>query len=918
MKKKAWTIERKELLNFLLYATLAVLGLLIYVDDYKWVTLACTVGILCLFATGEIKHLRNPVAILLLGYVAIAGLSSIWAIAGKFYLKEFAKIIIACFFFLVVLFRKNFDRNTVRTLFAGVSTVSAIYGFLSIDFVTIGLFRAIFSVVSPLVANIDYGMHGVRLYGIFGGPNPMATWTAFAIFFAIALLVGEEDRKAKVKWSILLALNALIFVLMFSLAGTTFFALSALVYLAVAGKKRGAVFVHMIFGAMPTLLWVIVSVPFLGDEGILRVVPFLAMVGNAVTVAVLEVKFSEKLIALLGKHGKLTPGVIFGVLAAAVIYLAVGMNVGAPYTFAGARLDRAIYLEPGIHTMEIQATGDVESIIQIQRDEESFTGNYITLYQGKNTTLTLDVPEGSNICFIRLSGEPGVTVQNVILDGEKQINLDYPLLPSFVADRLQGFWANDSVYLRLALFADGMRLVALRPLLGFGVGSFETAITSVQRYDFETKYIHNHYIQVLEECGVVGFLFYAGALLGIVFLLFKLRRQKDNVFEDEVVALCAAMAMLLTHTSFELSMSTTVFLCFAFISFGIVIRCAETLRNQEMQPQAVIKNPRLYKGICMVLPAMFLLTLSANMFAGFLMRKQVNTEEEFLNNLAAAASVDFYEKNDAKLSYLLATLQMENGYYYREQANKYAAQLQQEHSNTLPNMLVQYYMELEDYDNMVEAALKGATYSASDPDTWNGTTSIMRQTLLAPMFYVQYGDMKGLSTNLLQYYEALRHYNESSFRPVAIDLSTKDFFSKINYLASGENDPESVINTLTTTMFRSDLACEADGDNVPDQISGVDMAVFHEDGSISAQAGARFILFLYSELDDLTVQAKIACDDPSAMKLVHAGEIIPVEVEDKCAVFNFPLTVLKDRSSKLVFTSTCEQTIYSITVNNIY
>lgn len=36
------------------------------------------------------------------------------------------------------------------------------------------------------------------------------------------------------------------------------------------------------------------------------------------------------------------------------------------------------------------------------------------------------------------------------------------------------------------------------------MGAFENGVRSVQSFYYETKYVHNHYIQALVETGVVG------------------------------------------------------------------------------------------------------------------------------------------------------------------------------------------------------------------------------------------------------------------------------------------------------------------------------------------------------------------------------------------------------------------------------
>ena len=49
---------------------------------------------------------------------------------------------------------------------------------------------------------------------------------------------------------------------------------------------------------------------------------------------------------------------------------------------------------------------------------------------------------------------------------------------------------------------DALQLWRFSPVVGNGVGAFETGVTAVQDYPYETKYVHNHYLQLLLEDGV--------------------------------------------------------------------------------------------------------------------------------------------------------------------------------------------------------------------------------------------------------------------------------------------------------------------------------------------------------------------------------------------------------------------------------
>jgi O-antigen ligase len=52
---------------------------------------------------------------------------------------------------------------------------------------------------------------------------------------------------------------------------------------------------------------------------------------------------------------------------------------------------------------------------------------------------------------------------------------------------------------RTIFFQDGLKLFSKSPVVGRGLGGFENGVYSVQDFYYETKYVHNHYIQVLSD-----------------------------------------------------------------------------------------------------------------------------------------------------------------------------------------------------------------------------------------------------------------------------------------------------------------------------------------------------------------------------------------------------------------------------------
>lgn len=804
MKARTFARQKPAIMMAVICVILAILGLVQYSGATKILTLVTGLIALYLLFTRNLIPLRTLPAMLLLLYVAFAGLTGIWAMSGKFFLREYSKIFVACVFFLWVVLAKRFDMELVHKLLAVLAGVSAVYSVLSVEAASTGAFATLIKKLLPGMAVVDMGFEsGTRLTGIFGNANVSASFLALGIFFSICLLVGEKEPGKRMVYAGMLSLNAFVFLLSFSMGGTACFVVAILAYLIFADKQRTASLIRMLEGAIPTLIWVFVAFPFFNRGGALAVVPLIAMVGNLITVVLLEKYVADRVTAVLESHAKLALGVLVGVLALGAFYMILGMNLTGAYTFGGETLERSAYPAPGEHTLSVQATGEVRVTIVSQNMSQVMMHTNTVLYQGSAQNAGFIVPEDSEVCYFTFAAESGTVLSQAQIDGTESLKLKYTLLPGFIANRLQGLWANQNAVQRTVFFRDGMKMFYQRPLTGNGVGAFETGITSVQEFYYETKYIHNHYIQVLAETGLLGFIPFAGALIAMVWGLWKKRKEELWPFRTEYPALWAALIMTMTHATVEVSMSMGVFLCYVFVTFGLIARCCEVKSAEELSVP-VKKNRRKVKRsgrewavrmVCMALPAAFLVSLCMNMIAYQIGRSPVSSNAEFLANLETAAELDPYEANDSKMSYV-EMVRQEHDESHMDQANQYAEELMRVHSNSIPKFLVSYYLSTGQYQQAIQAAKAGAAYSASDADTWNDILGIFREVILTGIFSPLMDNTDVLTDGLMEYYQILQDRNAASMEEIRLTQENQAFMEKMQAVAASDRSAEAVVTII--------------------------------------------------------------------------------------------------------------------------
>lgn len=787
---------------------LAVLGLLHFGGiGTKWLTLLAGIGVIALLVLGDRKRIWNAPSLLLLGYAAFSWVTIFWAMSGKFHLREWSKILIAVFFFLLVAMHKKFDGAFARRVMGAIAGISAIYALLSIEAVSTGLTKTLLARLPALDAE-KIVFQNSRLNGIFGNANIEASIYAIGIFCAIALVCGAEKKWQRALWAAAAAVDALAFLLVFSMGAMACFAAAVVVYLIFAGKGRVAALLRMLEAAVPTLVCGFIAFALLNSERSALVLALL--LANAGVSALLELTVSARLSAVLERHEKLAFGVLIAVALGAAVYIAAALNVTGPYTF-GAFIDRSVRLSAGEHTVTVEADGEVTGWIYSWDTLGMLTGERTSLHYGKvEQEVTIHVPEGSEICGFNFSAEPGVTIYRAVIDGVQEIPLNFRLLPGFAANRLQTISASSSPIIRAMYRQDALRLWRFSPVVGNGVGAFETGVTSVQDYPYETKYVHQHYLQVLLEDGVIGLALFAGALAAMLLALWKKRKQmQENEYYWLYPALCAEFVMNGAQMCWDVSMSMIVFLCMTYAVYGLIVAtCAEPFAEKAAAEENGKKKKAQAKGFDTSLLArnigigftvVVVLTLCGNLYAASKADAPVADGDEFLYNLSVAAKLDLYERNDMMLSYVVNSLEMEYPEDYREQADEYAAQLAKVQSNTIPRYLVGYYLQTQQYGKAIDAAILGASYSASDADTWDDCAALLNEALFQNMLTPLLTEERAaLMAKLTEYYDALQAYNASALVPVELSESAQAFFDKIVILNGCMDDDRLFAETLFT------------------------------------------------------------------------------------------------------------------------
>ena len=276
----------------------------------KVVGVLCTVGTLfmMLFAgKDKVKRLLTPPAFALFAYMLLSGVSTLYARSRKFAIAEFAVFLAAFAVYLCIVLFSNDGRTAFRRAAATIAAAAAPVGLLSIDAASCNLLMRPVRVIMEAIG-AGYGNTGgyfySRLNTIFGNPNTYAGLMSIACLLSIWLVITAASRSQKILCTILLMVNAVSYLLAFSMGSLGVFVVACLAMLVLSpAEKRMDLFLLLVQTAVVALIVGAVSVKGFGDDVTGSFLPMIMLIVGCAAACVLEIFVREKIVARLADKG---------------------------------------------------------------------------------------------------------------------------------------------------------------------------------------------------------------------------------------------------------------------------------------------------------------------------------------------------------------------------------------------------------------------------------------------------------------------------------------------------------------------------------------------------------------------------------------------------------------------------------------
>lgn len=680
-----------------------------------------------------VRRFCARVSVPVVGFVAFLLLclaGSLYTGFGSYAYGEYAKLLASGSLGLLLLTRGR--KENLRGLLTGFCAVCAVIALLCMDAACEGpLYRLFSDGMAAMGTTVYQEMEqatytGARFDGIYRDANLTGSLTALAILAGLYLIRTGEKRWERLLACFLTGISAVAFLTAMSRGAIVCFAAAAVVYLLAAGKgERLPLFFSMLCLGISMAGFGVVSITLLAEGSFLGT---LAALPSGLVLWLLDEFPGRKAAAALAGHVKIMAGAVLGLVLAAAAAVVLAFNLTEPFVFTA---DNYLYRGADVTSGETYTfTGDwdggedVVVVVYGSTQEQELLGESTTYYNGPLSGASFTVPEGVTHVLMQFRGPAGGELRSVSLSDGTGVPMAYTLLPDNIANRLQtNLFQDNSFLLRVQYVKDGWALFLQSPLTGHGLGSTEGLLTSVQPFFYESLYVHNHLLQILNETGLLGLAAFLALIGGVAWLLLRrLRGGQDPL----CAALLACWAMMNLHGLMEISFSVRMFQCAAFFLLLLgVVAC---------EPDRQTGKLRLLRGVVLVLGALWLV-VSGVLLGGSRMAQQEYqtldttgmTVSDFMDTMEKLDRMDAYNDQDIKVNRMANALQ-QGGTLNEGIASRCARELRETGDfDACYKVAAYYYLPLRNLPEFFACVQEGLAQERSNPDAWISALDLCRQ-----------------------------------------------------------------------------------------------------------------------------------------------------------------------------------------------
>ena len=724
----------KDTVMVVLYSVLLFFAMTVQTGTVSMIL--CGLALLSLLGKKPLSRFEQRLSVPILGLLAFAvvyGAAAVYTPFGTSGMKEFYKLLAA--FSLAVILLARFERKHVPGLLWGGASVSTVIALVSLDMscgqTLFGPFNALMNALGTDYTSALPEYLSARVNGLYNDANVTACLFSLSLFAALYLLKDSTCIWRRLAASLLAGVNAVNLLLTGSRGALICFAAACLVWLVAERMNRVGLFLLLVETA---LAMVVAAAPASSMVARGEETAVMLCLLSGLILFVLDVLAGRRLEPVLSAHRKAALAAVGAVAVICAAYGVAAMTVKGPYTFdSTGQAARQVEIPAGTYTLTAPLDENVRVTLVGQTAYEKLRDQYETLYDSISGETEFTIPEDLVMTRWQLYAPDGTVLEAVELSDGQRFQLGYPLLPTFIADRLL-LGMGSSFDLRVEFDKDAWKIFSTAPIFGRGLGSTENLGRSVQSFQYESKYAHNHLLQAMADTGIVGTVFSLAFVLGSAWLCLQaVRKEKDGL----AAALLASWVMMNLHSLMEINFSVRGFKCFAYMLLVLPI----LLYAQPLLAGETAKARKQVKTVGILVTVLYALYLAV--FGGLLEsarmtdRKAENFQTsnvyEYLDFLRGCVRGNVFDHDSYQRSYVANAVQL-NDRAYNGDLMKYVKQLRSSGTYENDSALARYYyLPRQEWSKLFACSLEGIRQVRSSPDGWNLQMDLYREEVLPAM-----------------------------------------------------------------------------------------------------------------------------------------------------------------------------------------
>jgi len=205
------------------------------------------------------------------------------------------------------------------------------------------------------------------------------------------------------------------------------------------------------------------------------------------------------------------------------------------------------------------------------------------------------------------------------------------LFPEVIRNRVENInLQTHSVYERLTMYKDAIKIWENSPIIGNGAGAWEALYERHQSYSYLSSQTHGYLQQLLIEVGLIGIIVYVGFIAMVVFSYIRFYRSAEEKDRNRYIFYFIVPITILIHSLIDFEMSYLFYSILVYLCLGIM---AGTQRRPLKLNLNKSNLKKMKYGVSAVIIALLLVILIPTSRQLYALDKFKEVQNDLMNNI---------------------------------------------------------------------------------------------------------------------------------------------------------------------------------------------------------------------------------------------------------------------------------------------